>query len=262
MSPGWVTKLASGFLAVLLVSPSLPQSRIDGNPAPVLPSKETLSYSVEWRLIYAGSASLKVDSTGSPDGSPWQIKLHLESAGLVSRLYHLDDNYNVRMDNHFCASSSDLDATEKNRHHETKVEFDRAHGKASYLERDLLKNTIIKTAETETPPCVSDILAALYKLRTLKLEPGQSDQIVISDGKKVISARVEAQARENIKIKAGAFNTVRCEANIFNGALYNRKGQFFVWLTDDARRLPVQIRARMNFPIGSITLELEKEEHL
>src|SRR5580704_8591429 len=121
MSRSGAAKLIGTLLLALLVCPALPQSRIDGNPALVLPSKETLSYSVEWRLIYAGSASLKVDPTGSPDGSPWQIKLHLESAGLVSRLYHLDDNYNVRMDSHFCASSSDLDAMEKNRHHETKV---------------------------------------------------------------------------------------------------------------------------------------------
>jgi len=253
-------RLFAAFLATSLVCQ--PQNHFDGVPASSLPSPETLTYSVEWRLIYAGNASLKVDPTGSLDGSPWQVKLHLESAGLVSKLYHLDDNYDVKMDGHFCASSTDLDAMEKNRHHDTKVEFDRARGKASYQERDLLKNTVIKASETDIPPCVSDIIAALYKLRTLKIEPGQSDQITISDGKKVVAARVDAQARESIKIKAGTFNTIRCEANIFNGVLYSRKGQFFVWLTDDARRLPVQIRARMSFPIGSITLELEKEEHL
>jgi len=250
------------FLALLLVHPASPQSHIDGVPASSLPAKEALTYTVEWRLIYAGNASLKVDPVGSLDGSPWQVKLHLESAGLVSKLYRLSDNYDVKMDGHFCTSSTELDAMEKNRHHDTKVEFDRAHGKASYQERDLIKNTVIKTAETDIPPCVSDIIAALYKLRTLKIEPGQSDQISVSDGKKTVSVRVEAQARENIKLKSGTFDTVRCEANIFNGVLYNRKGQFYVWLTDDPRRLPVQIRARMNFPIGSITLELEKEEHL
>ena len=254
--------LPLAFAALLLTFPASPQSHIDGVPASSLPAKETLTYTVEWRLIYAGNASLKLDPTGSMDGSPWQVKLHLESAGLVSKLYHLSDNYDVKMDGHFCASSSDLDAMEKNRHHDTRVQFDRARGKASYQERDLIKNTVIKTAETDIPPCVSDIIAALYKLRTLKIDPGQSDQISVSDGKKTVSVRVEAQARENLKLKSGAFDTIRCEANIFNGVLYNRKGEFQVWLTDDARRLPVQIRARMNFPIGSITLELEKEEHL
>jgi len=36
----------------------------------------------------------------------------------------------------------------------------------------------------------------------------------------------------------------------------------FIWLTDDSRRLPVQIRLRMVFPIGTVTLQLQKEEHL
>jgi hypothetical protein len=44
--------------------------------------------------------------------------------------------------------------------------------------------------------------------------------------------------------------------------VYSRAGRVFVWLTDDERRLPVQIRLRMNFPLGTVTLELEKEEHL
>jgi hypothetical protein len=94
----------------------------------------------------------------------------------------------------------------------------------------------------------------------MKLDPGQSDQLLLSDGKKVAAARVEAQARETIKTKAGTFSTIRYEAHIFNGVLYTRKARFQIWMSDDARRLPVQLRARMSFPIGSITLQLDKVE--
>jgi len=204
---------------------------------------------------------LSLDSKGSPDRNELEAKVHLESAGLVSKLYRLDDNYDVEMRDQFCADSTDFDAAERNRHHDTKVDYDRAHGKANYIERDLLKNSVIKTAQTDIPACVSDIVGAFYKLRGIRLEPGQSTQLALSDGKKTASARVEAQAREEVRIKAGNYNTIRYEASIFNGVLYARKAQLLIWLTDDARRLPVQIRARMSFPIGSITLELEKEEH-
>ena len=118
-----------------------------------------------------------------------------------------------------------------------------------------------KTAETDIPPCVSDIIGGLNKMRGLRLEPGQSAQLPLSDGKKSVSARVEAQQREQVKTKAGTFSTIRHEAFVFNGVLYARKAQLQIWLTDDARRLPVQIRARLSFPVGSITLALEKEEH-
>jgi len=34
----------------------------------------------------------------------------------------------------------------------------------------------------------------------------------------------------------------------------------FVWVSEDARRLPVQLRVRLPFIIGNITLQLEKED--
>jgi hypothetical protein len=94
-----------------------------------------------------------------------------------------------------------------------------------------------------------------------KLEPGQSRQVPMSNGRKTAYVRVEAQGREQVKIKAGTFDTIRYEVFLFNGVLYPRKADLFVWLTDDAHRLPVQIRARMSFPVGMITFELEKDEH-
>jgi hypothetical protein len=244
-------------------STSLPQPKAGaGGAAPsTFPSQETITYNIEWRLIYAGNAKLSLDPKLSAGKQDWQAKLHLESGGLVSRLYKLEDNYTGQMENQFCATSTDFNSMERNRHHETTVNYDPAHHKATYLERDLLKNATFKTAETEIPGCVSDIIGGLYKLRSLKLDPGQSMQLPISDGKKTVSARIEAQQREQLKIKGSTFNTIRYEVFVFNGVLYARKAELFVWLSDDARRLPVQIRARMGFPIGSITFELEKEEH-
>jgi hypothetical protein len=129
------------------------------------------------------------------------------------------------------------------------------------VERDVNRNSVVKTSEVEIPSCVFDAAAGLYKLRIDKLEPGQSTQAPMSDGKKTVPVRVEAQAREQVKIKAGNFSTIRYQVYMFNGVLYQRKADLFIWLTDDPHRLPVQIRARMSFPVGTITFELQKDEH-
>ena len=71
-------------------------------------------------------------------------------------------------------------------------------------------------------------------------------------------ARVEAQQREDVRTPAGTFKTVRYEVFLFNNVLYRRAAHVYVWLTDDARRLPVQVRVRMQFTIGTITMQLEK----
>jgi len=253
-------RLTCACLTFLAMPAAHSQSKFAASDSPAFPSPETLSYSVEWRLIYAGDARLTLEPAKLFDRSGWTSKLEVQSSGLVSKLYKIVDTYQVAMEDPFCTTSTSLDAMEGKRRRDVKVTYDYSRKKSSYVERDLVKNSV-KTAEADLPGCVADILTGLYKLRTLRLEPGQNTQAVLSDGKKVVSARVEAQEREQIRTKMGTFNTVRYEAFVFNGVLFARKAELQVWLTDDARSLPVQIRARMSFPVGSITFMLDKDEH-
>ena len=71
---------------------------------------------------------------------------------------------------------------------------------------------------------------------------------------------MEAQEKEEITTPIGKFKAIRYEILMFNDVLINKKARLFVWLTDDDRRLPVQIRVRMQFLIGTIELKLEKQE--
>jgi hypothetical protein len=219
-----------------------------------VPSTERLTYDIEWRLIHAGTAVVDAQKTSA--------HMKLESAGLVSTLFKVDDAYGVTYDEPFCATSATLDAQEGKRHHETRVTFDRTRNRADYVERDLLKNAVLHTYDTAIPNCVHDTLGALISLRGLSLSPGQSVQMPVSDGHHSASVKIEAQDRETIKTAASEYKTIRCETFLMNGIVYNRKGRVFIWLTDDARRLPVQIQLRMSFPVGTVTLHLLKEEKL
>jgi hypothetical protein len=218
------------------------------------PSGSKLSYTVEWRLITAGTAQL--------EHSPNQLLLKLASAGLVSKLYRVEDVYTVTYDQGLCATSLHLDAQEGRRRRDTKVTYDRSHNHADYLERDLVKNVTAKQLRIDTPNCVHDVLGALVALRAAPPELGKTIELPVSDGKKFAQVKVDAQEREVLKIKGQQVKTVRYEASIFGGVIYARKGRLFVWLTDDVRRSPIQIQARMSFPIGTVTLTLDKEETL
>ena len=82
----------------------------------------------------------------------------------------------------------------------------------------------------------------------------------MSDGKKSVSAKVEAEKREEIKTEAGTFKTIRYQAYLFNDVLYRRNAHLYIWLSDDARKIPVQFQIRLQFAIGTITFKLSKEE--
>ncbi|HUQ92670.1 MAG TPA: DUF3108 domain-containing protein [Bryobacteraceae bacterium] len=216
---------------------------------------ETFHLGVEWRLVRAGSAVLT--RTPRPGGG-WQSDLHIESAGLVSKLFRVNDAYRSQYDSGFCTANTLLRAEEGKRRRETVVTFHHDTKKSSYLERDTIRNAIVMQKELDVPPCVQDVVAALSRLRATKLAPGQSTQFPISDGKRMAMVKIEAQEKETLKTPAGIFQAMRYEAHLFNDVLYVRKGRLFVWLTDDERKLLVQIRVKLSFPVGTISLQLEK----
>src|ERR1700737_626141 len=98
-----IPHLACACLTLSTISSSLPQSKPAGDPGGVFPSQEMLVYDIQWRLIDAGDARLILEPKRSSGQTEWQSKLHLESSGLVSRLYKLDDNYDLEMEGDFCA---------------------------------------------------------------------------------------------------------------------------------------------------------------
>jgi hypothetical protein len=239
---------------LVLLLASVPLASPQGNS---LPAKETLYYSIEWRLFTAGRARLDWNPAAR---AGWQVNLHVESAGFVSKLYRVEDTYSAYLNQALCAQSVQLEAHEGSRQRETKITFDPETRKASYLERDQLKNAVILSDETAIPQCVHDVVGGLFFLRTLTLEPGQSLEVPVSDGKKSAMVKVEAQQREDVKTPEGLFKTIRYEIYVFNNVLYHRPAHLHVWLTDDRRRLPVQLRVRLQFTIGTINLQLVKHE--
>ena len=76
--------------------------------------------------------------------------------------------------------------------------------------------------------------------RNLYLEPGQSLQAPVSDGKKAVVAKIEAQQREEIKVPDGTYKTIRYEIFLFDNVLYRRSGHLYAW----PRTTPEDCRCR------------------
>jgi hypothetical protein len=244
--------------ALFLGSPAL---LCPAEPSSLAHGTETLHYGIQWRVFNAGTAKLTMVPSDKGGKQEWQSNLRLDSSGVIAAFYRVADDYSVHLEDDFCASTSVFSALEGKRSRETRVSYDRAKGRATFVEKDRLKNSILKAGQTDVPQCVSDVVGGVYRLRTMKLEPGNSVRIPISDGKKMAQVRVDVQGREQIETKLGKFKTVRCEPLVFNGVIFAKKATVQMWLTDDEKHLPVQIQVRLPLVIGTITFQLEKEEH-
>jgi hypothetical protein len=253
------TLLAAGPFAAGQESPPPAISAALSAPPDAPSVREVLNYQIEWRLIPAGSARLTWTAMPRSAAAANEVRLHLESAGLVSRLFRVDDDYTVSLGQNLCAQNSLITAHEGSRNRETRVTYDAQNRKAIYLEKDLNKNSTTMH-DVDIPPCVHDVIGGLMVLRTLRLDPGKTVQIPVSDGKKFVQVKIESQRREEINTAMGMRKTIRYEIFLFDNVLYKRSGHLHVWLTDDNSRLPVQLQVRLQFTIGTITFKLEKEE--
>jgi len=261
--PNWSVKRIAGYAAPLMAIPLtiaisvFAQPAFNASPPLTPPAHETFDYSIEWRLITAGKAHLEWNASPTAGLDAGNVKLHVESAGIVSRLFLVNDDYSASLSPGYCAQSSLIEAQEGGRHKETRVTYDVAAHKASYLEKDFNKNATV-TQEVTIPGCVHDLIGGLIALRFLHLDPGKTAQIPVSDGKKFVMAKVESQRREPLKTEFGTVNTVMYEIYLFDNVLFRRSGHLHVWITDDDRRLPVQLQVRLQFAIGTITFRMEK----
>lgn len=244
-------RLNAQIACLLLLSSLQAQSPLDRNS---LDRPFSLQYRVEWRLVDAGRATLKWTPA---NGKAGRANVYLESQGIVNRLFRVKDDYSTTLDERGCTLSTLMRAEEGSRKRETLVTYDRIRRRVEYKERDLIKNTTIDK-DIEIPGCTFDVVGALVELRRTRMDVGSTLSVPVSDGKKFVNARVEVQAREKVITPAGEFNAIRCEAYLFDGVLYARKARLHVWFSDDADKLPIQIRIALRFYIGTVTLQLEK----
>ena len=261
--PALLTFLAATFAQrpAAPVSPPLPQTPPTGakigaasqihppRPGYAFPTGETYVYTAEWRLWTAGTALL----TMSRAGSDLQVNGSADSTGFVSVLYKVQDRFRATVDGRTFCSLSVFKHTEEGSHRrETNIHFDYARGKSTLDERNL-KTGETKHVEHDIPVCTTDVLSGVYYLSTLALPNGASYTFPLSDGGQSVDVRAEVEAREDVKTPAGVFHTVRVSALATSGTLKD-KGRLWIWFTDDARHMPVQIRSRLFW--GTLTFRL------
>jgi hypothetical protein len=217
------------------------------------PNGEALSYDVEWRLLTAGTATLRLDAADNQE----RVTVTADSTGAFSVLYPVHDRFEARFDRRTLCSDSITKHTEEGfRRLDTSIRFDYVRHK-SVLQEKNLKTGHSKQDENDIPACVTDVVSGIFYVGSLPLQVGQTYTFPLNDGAKTNDVRARVEAREEVKTPAGTFHCVRVQPEAASGVV-RRKGQIWVWYSDDTSHIPVQMRARMFW--GSITFQLARVE--
>lgn len=256
----------AGYLSLRLAGPTWSTTAVQnpGLTAGTVPFEvgERFTYNVSWKVFDAGIATMTLaEKTTFLNEESYRINATVYSTGIVSALFKVVDVFESFFQaRDLCSRKITKKIQEGRRHRETVVTFDAKSRQAHMEDRDLNRPDLPpKRTESPAPSCVQDVISALYVIRTKALRVGELVQFPINDGGRTYDVTVEIQAQEEVRTPAGVFQAFRLEPKVFDG-LFKSKGRLFVWVTADAKRMPVQLKAKIT--IGTITASLTQADRI
>ena len=261
------TLLLAGFVA-LCICPAAAQS--NGKPAlkatPFV-AGETLTYEGKISKIIRGIAVADLTLTlgKAADGEDFLVKAEARSKGTLLKLFRF--SFVQEMQSHF--DSGDFRAlrtvkhdVQKERVRDSEALFDYTERRVTYVETD--PNSPMRPPRriaSEIDDVSYDLVSGVYGLRMMPLAVGKTFRMSISDSGLVYEIPIRVTGREQQKTVLGKQWCFRIEPEVFGkGRLIEREGSMIIWMTDDARRIPV--RSQVNSPYGKIEIKLRTAKNL
>lgn len=190
------------------------------------------------------------------------FKADISSKGFFARLFNI--KFRERVESivepitFTVQKTTILDETGK-RVRATESTFDRSQGKMTWTLRDP-NNPASEPRQTtaEFSGQLQDVLSAIYFIRMQPLEVGKTFDVFIGDGGRVYRTPVKVvEKKKRMKTAVGRVDTLRLTAELFGPErlIDNEKGEFSLWITDDARRIPVRGRVKTDYGTFDINLK-------
>ena len=223
------------------------------DPSYTFPTRQTLTFSVDWRVYTAGTAVFHLEQNGTTE----KVSATADTVGNLNMIFPVLDKFESGLDTKTgCSAGFSKQLSEGRRKVSSDLTFNYAAGKQNEISKNLVKGTTVNH-QANIPACVQDSLSAIFYVASRPLIVGQMVRFPLADSMRTVTVAMKVEGKEEIKTPAGTFQTVRVQPTAEEGIVKNR-GTIHIWYTDDARHMPVQIRARLFW--GTITFHLQSVE--
>ena len=226
-------------------------------PEKVVPFRagETLTYDVSWSdTLTAGSATLTVrDKRASFGSTAYYLIAEGRPTTLLSKLYAVYYKADTLVDAYtLFPQRGSVFSQENGRQRMKETRFDQAKRSATFL----MRTSTTMTQDQALPGPTHDGLSALTAMRTLNFAPGASSAFAVSDSGYLYRVTLNVGAKETIATGLGSLPAWKVVPSIRDtkGLVVGRG--LAVWISDDARRLPLRIQAQL--PVGTFVLTLRE----
>ena len=233
----------------------LPAAVASGKPSEILPAVtspfrpgEVLRFSVQYGPIHAGSAWLEVHGPGPGDSSTVEtLVARAESNSFFSLTYRVRN----RIESSWDVRERRSLRYREDRHEggfkaKSEIVFNQDQGEARYSDGRVFP----------IPPGVQDALSSFYYTRMQALPIGGSVLFDYHASGRSQPLEVRIIGRDRVHVPAGTFDCIVVEPVLHAGGIFKNNGRLLIWLTSDARRIPVLMKSKV--AIGSISVVLQQ----
>ncbi len=218
------------------------------------PQRQTLTYSVDWRVFPTGTAVVRFEAVGDRE----RITASADTVGAINLLFHVADRFQSTFDRtKGCTYEFDKQTVEGRRQINSTLKLDYSAGKSILDQKNMVTGQATHV-ESPVPGCLTDLLTGIFYAASQPMTLGRTFLIPVVDAMHPVLVTMKVEGREQIKTPLGTFKTLRVQPTADAGVVKNR-GAIWIWYTDDERHLPVQMRARLFW--GTITFRLTGNEN-
>ena len=219
-------------------------------PIPFTPG-ETARYAVQWENAAVDLSAGEITIAVQPPAFTFVVRA--ETAPWVSRFFEARDVFMTRTDDQLLPQLHERDQREGARHVTRAYAYRHEEGTVR-IGRTAEHAMSEDGVSLPLAPGSRDAIAAVFYARTLPLEPGRQFMIPVNEAGRQLVVELAVAARERITVQGREMTTIRLEPHIRRGAALRRTAVATLWVSDDARKLPVALDLDAGF--GRIRLEL------
>ncbi|MBI4810085.1 MAG: DUF3108 domain-containing protein [Ignavibacteriales bacterium] len=210
-------------------------------------SGEYLRFNVNYGFVTAGEAILSVRDTVYNDRKCYLIEFNLNSKPFFDAFYKVRDRYYTFIDAEGMFP----------------WRFEQHIREGGYVrdftaDCDQVNHSAITTEGIHSIPAyVQDMMSAFYYARTVdfsRFRPGEKIHLQNFYKDSTYELDVKYKGTQRIEAEAGEFDCIIVEPLAKEGGLFKSEGRIHVWLTNDDRKMPVLVTAKI--VIGKVESEL------
>lgn len=239
-------------LAAAAQRPPAPAGRSE-RPVPFAPG-EVLTYDVSWSsFLTAGTATVTVKEKKPSYGSvAYYVVAEGRPTPLLSKLYNLYYKADTLLDAYTLLPQRGSVYSEEGGRTRMKVTtFNHTARKAVF---EMQTSTTMKR-DLALPAYAQDALSAIYVLRAVPLASGGRMTMPVADNGKTFKVQMAIGAVERVRTGIGSVDALKITPTILNEQGKPEGRAMNLWMTNDARRLPVKLQAEL--AVGSFLLTLK-----